>query len=364
MQSKIYIVLLIILIPWVNAVSQENKTQTDEPIYEYVSQRAQFPGGDFALYEYLHNHIDFSQKEIERKKEGPIQVNFVVEKNGQITHIELRMGLTKMLNNQVIDAVKLMPSWKAAKLMGKPVRSYSQVKVDFYAADDNAKESTIQLQSFHYPIQRAMYSMEKQRYREAVAYFSMYLSEYPKDSFALYYRGGALYNVNRKREACIDWKDSQGEDSKDLFTAFCVGMRGVKYYSSTDTNYEKFLDTLAIIENCNLDYDSAAHFSKNPDAERKYFKKKMDPRMIKEYRVPSVVLSFDVNSNGKTENIWIVRSYSSSYDQEAIRLIEEMPTWEAATKDDKSVKSKLLYKIDFNDKSTKTGRFIHDFFER
>jgi len=336
----------------------------EEPIYDYVSQRASFPGGDFALYSYLHNKIDFSQKGLDHKRSGPVQVDFVVEKDGSISHIQLRIGLVKALNNQVIEAVRNMPNWNPAKLMGKPVRSYNDVHVQFSAEQLSKKEQGAQLQKFHYPIQRAMYAMEKQYYREAVAYFSVYLSEYQKDSFALYYRGGALYNLNRHREACIDWKDSHSAESKELYSAFCEGMRGVKYYSSVDTNYQKFLDTLALIEGCSLDFDSAAHFSNKPDALRKYYKKNMNPRMIKEYRIPRVVLSFNVEKDGKITNVWIVRSYSSSYDREAIRLVSQMPDWQAATKDGKAVKSKVLFQVIFNDKSTKTGRFIHDFFER
>ncbi len=364
MRNKTFIFILLLLVQWSSIAGQEKVGNTDEPIYEYVNQRASFQGGDFALYEYLHNHIDFSQSNLERKKSGAIRVNFVVEKDGSITNIDLRMGLVKVLNNQVLDAVRQMPKWKAAQLMGKPVRSYANVQVEFVDEAIEPEEETQQLYSFYYPIQRAMYSMEKQRYREAAAYFSMYLSEYPKDSFALYYRGGALYNLNRHREACIDWKDSQAENSAELFSVFCEGMRGVKYYSSEDTNYQKFLDTLSIIEDCSMDYDSTAHFSNNPDALRKYYKKNMKEQMIKEYRVPRVVVSFNVDEKGRVGNIWIVRSYSSAYDQEAIRLISNMPDWKPATKENKPVKSKLLFQIVFDNKSTKTGQFIHDFFER
>ncbi len=363
MQIKSYILIILLLFQWLAMTGQEQLNNTEEPIYEYVSQRAGFYGGDFALYEYLHNNIDFSQKDLEHKKTGPVQVNFVVEKDGSISNIELRMGLVKVLNKQVLDAVRKMPKWVPAKLMGKVVRSYSNIRVEFNAEHITKKDQKKQIQSFQYPIQRAMYAMEKQLYRQAVAYFSMYLSEYEKDSFALYYRGGALYNLNRHREACIDWKDAQSDDSKDLYAAFCEGMRGVKYYSSADTNYQKFLDTLAIIEDCSLDFDSVAHFSNNPDALRRYYKKNMKSWMIKEYRVPRVVVSFNVLTDGKIENVWIVRSFSSSYDQEAMRLIRHMPKWEPATKEGKAVKSKVLFQIIFNDKSTKTGRFIHDFFE-
>jgi len=340
------------------------KGQQQDKVYDYVNQPAKFPGGDFALYEYLHKHIDFEQKELNTKLEGPVQVNFIVEQDGSISHIELRLALNRKLDNQVLDAVRNMPPWIPAKILGKPVRSRNQVRVEFVNDDLDTAAEMARLQSFRYPIERAMYAMEKQYYREAIAYFSVFLSEYPKDSFALFYRAGALYNVNRHREACIDWKDAQTDESQELFDAFCVGMRGVKYHSSVDTNYQKFLDTLAVLEGCVLEYDSSAHYGKDPDALRKYYKKHMNPDLIREYRIPRVVLSFNVDADGKVENVWVVRSYSATYDREAIRLVENMKDWQPATKDGKKVKSKLLFQIIFNDKSTKTGKFIHDFFDR
>ena len=336
----------------------------EEPVYEYVNKRASFPGGDFARYEYLHSAIDFSQKDLERKKEGSVQVDFIVEKDGSITHVELKMSLVRVLDEQVLEAVRKMPKWNPAELLGKKVRSHNSIRVDFMAEHKSYEEMAKDIYKYRYPIQRAMKSLEVHHYREAVAYFSVYLSEYPKDAFALYYRGGALYNLGRHREACIDWKDSQEKDAKEVFSVFCEGMRGVKYYSSVDTNYQKFLDTLAVVEHCSIDYDSVAHFSNNPDALRRFYKKNMPKYLIKKYRIPKVLVSFNVNADGSIENIWIVRSYSERYDNEAIRLVQKMPKWKPATKNDQAVKSKVLLTIEFNDKSTKTGKFIHDFFAR
>jgi len=359
------IILLLITFSSVSLIAQsvDNKVE-GEPVYEYVNKRAQFPGGDFARYEYLHSAIDFSQKNLEHKKEGPVQVNFIVEKDGSVSHIKLRMSLIRVLDNQVLDAVRNMPKWEPAELLGKKVRSYNSIRVDFMSEHISLEEMAKDIYKYKYPIQRAMKSLEVQHYREAVAYFSIYLSEYHKDAFALYYRGAALYNSNRHREACIDWKDSQGEDAKEVFSVYCEGMRGVKYYSSLDTNYQKFLDTLAVIEDCSIDYDSVAHFSNNPDALRRFYKKNMPKRMVKKYRIPKVLVSFNVNVDGSVENVWVVRSYSARYDKEAIQMVQNMPNWKPATKNDKAVKSKVLLNIEFNDKSTKTGKFIHDFFAR
>jgi len=243
------------------------------------------------------------------------------------------------------------------------VRSYNHIRVEFKAEQESFEQKKDRIFTLYYPSQRALLAMELQQYREAVAYFSVYLSEYTKDSIALFYRGGALYNLGRHREACIDWKDSQGDESKELFSAFCVGMRGVKYYSSVDTNYQKFLDTLAVIENCSIDYDSAAYFSSDPDDLRKFYKKNITKWMIKKYRIPEVKITFNVNADGSIDNIWIVRSFSERYDKEAIYLVRKMKKWNPAIKDGKAVKSKVLLTIRFDDKSTKSGRFIHDFFE-
>lgn len=364
MQKKLSILLLLLMVSSLTIVAQVNGDANSEPVFDYVNKRAAFPGGDFALYDYLHQHIDFEQTSLEKKKEGPVKVNFIVEKDGSISNVELRMGLTKILDKQVLDAVRQMPKWIPAELMEKKVRSYNHVKVNFVAKQEPVQERAATLFDLRYPIQRAMLAMELQQYSAAVAYFSMYLSEYPKDSFALYYRGGALYNLNRHREACIDWKDSQAKNSKEMFNTFCEGMRGVKYYSSEDSNYLKFLDTLAVAEGCSIDIDTTAYFSNNPDALRKFYKKNITKWMIKEYRVPEVTVSFNVAADGSVDNIWVVRSFSERYDKEAISLVQKMEKWKPALTNDIPVKTKVLLSIKFNDKSTKSGKFVHDFFKR
>jgi TonB family protein len=336
-----------------------------EPVYDYVNQPATFPGGDYALSQYLHQHIDYNQTGIKNKMSGPVVVVFVVEKDGSISNIELRISLKRELDKQVLEAVRNMPPWKPAKLMGKTVRSKNQVRVEFFAQQKvDYAEQLKKMKEMRYAVQRGIFAYENQWFRYAVAYFSIFLAEHPKDSAILSLRGAALYNLDRKREACIDWKDAQTVESKEIYAAFCEGMRGVKYHTSVDTNYQKFLDTLAVLDHCSLDFDSAAHFSDNPDALRKYYKKNMKSSLVREFRIPTVILSFDVTETGNVENIWIVRKYNTTYDNEAIRLVAGMPQWIPATKEGKNVKSKILFRIDFNDKSTKTGKFIHDFFER
>ena len=339
--------------------------QGKDPVYEYVNQPAQFPGGDYALSQYLKQHIDYKQSGIRNKMSGPVEVDFVVEKDGSISNIELRISLKRELDKQVLDAVRKMPPWKPAKLMGKVVRSKNQVRVEFFAQQKiDYVEQINEMQSLRYAKQRGLFAYEHQRFRYAVAYLSVFLAGHPKDSSILSLRGAALYNLDRKREACIDWKDAQTEESREIYEVFCTGMRGVKYHTSVDTNYQKFLDTLAVLDNCVLEFDSAAHFSDNPDALRKYYKKNMKSSLVREFRIPTVILSFDVDEEGNVGNIWIVRGHNTTYDNEAIRLVSGMPRWVPAVKDGKNVKSMILFRIDFNDKSTKTGKFIHDFFER
>ncbi|MGV3538675.1 MAG: energy transducer TonB [Rufibacter sp.] len=61
-----------------------------------------------------------------------------------------------------------------------------------------------------------------------------------------------------------------------------------------------------------------------------------------------VVVSFFINDQGKAENLKIVESLREDCDQEALRLIKQMPLWKPAMADEKPVKTKLSISIRFN----------------
>lgn len=143
----------------------------DDPIYNLPEKVAEFPGGTPKLMEFLMRNVKYPKEAIEKGMQGRVIVQFVVEKDGSLTdpkvvksvapkpdenarekvqqsddvvvntytqkndeeigNSEEAMSASKLLDDEALRVVKLMPKWTPAKQSGKVVRSRFAVPVVF-----------------------------------------------------------------------------------------------------------------------------------------------------------------------------------------------------------------------------------------
>jgi len=60
-----------------------------------------------------------------------------------------------------------------------------------------------------------------------------------------------------------------------------------------------------------------------------------------------VILSFKIGTNGKVNDIKILKGLGSGCDEEAVRVAKKMPDWEPAHKDGKAIEVVYYLPIDF-----------------
>ena len=60
-----------------------------------------------------------------------------------------------------------------------------------------------------------------------------------------------------------------------------------------------------------------------------------------------VYITFVISKEGKTEQVKVMRGIGTSFDQEAIRVIEEMPNWKPGTQNGKAVNVQYSLPINF-----------------
>lgn len=111
--------------------STEEDVQEEE-IFVVVEKQAAFPGGQEALFKWLSENLKYPEQAKDAGIEGVVYVQFVVEKNGSITDVEIRQSsLGGGCEEAAMAAVSKMPSWEAAKQRNKPVRSLFILPVQF-----------------------------------------------------------------------------------------------------------------------------------------------------------------------------------------------------------------------------------------
>ncbi len=107
----------------------------DERIYEIVEENAQFPGGGDECNKWLSEHIKYPAIAQEQGIQGPVFIQFVVEKDGTLSDIKVIRSPDPSLSQEAIRVVKEMPKWISGKNGGKDVRSRFNLPVMFRLND-------------------------------------------------------------------------------------------------------------------------------------------------------------------------------------------------------------------------------------
>lgn len=83
------------------------------------------------MYSYLGEEVDYPDMAFDNNIQGKVYVQFVVEKDGSITDVNVIKGVHKTLDNEAIRVVSGMPKWKPGKQRGKAVRVRYTIPINF-----------------------------------------------------------------------------------------------------------------------------------------------------------------------------------------------------------------------------------------
>ena len=108
------------------------KQQAEEnKIHEIVEQMPSFPGGMSALMSWLSQNIKYPVIAAENGVKGRVIVQFVVEKDGSITDVQVVKSVDPSLDKEASRVIKSMPHWSPGRQNGSPVRVRYTVPVTF-----------------------------------------------------------------------------------------------------------------------------------------------------------------------------------------------------------------------------------------
>ncbi|MEX1003664.1 MAG: M56 family metallopeptidase [Crocinitomicaceae bacterium] len=139
--------VLIMVIPAVAAVmtlvswttNNQNPGITDvsvseiqnDTLYQEVDEMPEFKGGAEAMYEYIGSTVTYPEQAQKNGIEGTVYVQFVVEKNGNITQTKILRGVDQSIDAEALRIVQSMPAWKAGKKDGKAVKVKMTLPIAF-----------------------------------------------------------------------------------------------------------------------------------------------------------------------------------------------------------------------------------------
>lgn len=96
-----------------------------------VQEQPEFPGGMEKMYEFLGKLQKYPDMEADAGIQGKVYVEFVVEKDGKISDVKLKKGVSAGLDKEAQRLVKAMPNWNPGKMNGKAVKCRFVLPVKF-----------------------------------------------------------------------------------------------------------------------------------------------------------------------------------------------------------------------------------------
>ena len=107
------------------------KADTKDDVFMVVEQRPEFPGGMKELMTYLKDNIKYPKAAQDKKVQGRVIVQFVVEKDGTPTEFNVIRSVDPTLDAEALRVMKEMPKWKPGMQKGQAVRVKYTVPVSF-----------------------------------------------------------------------------------------------------------------------------------------------------------------------------------------------------------------------------------------
>ena len=104
---------------------------SSDDVFMVVEQMPEFPGGSMGLLEYLRTTIRYPQEAKVKNIQGRVMVGFVVEKDGSITEATVVKSVDKLLDDEALRVISIMPKWSPGTQRGEAVRVKYTVPISF-----------------------------------------------------------------------------------------------------------------------------------------------------------------------------------------------------------------------------------------
>lgn len=135
MKRKIFTWMMLALLSMgmTYAVNGSLAAQVDaEELFIDYEKKPEFPGGQTALERFIKNHLRHPVNVRESNLNGRVVCEFIVNKDGSISDIEVVRSNYSAMNDEVVRMLQEMPRWEPATSNGEPVSARYVLPVQFH----------------------------------------------------------------------------------------------------------------------------------------------------------------------------------------------------------------------------------------
>lgn len=105
-----------------SASSEPVKPSASDEVFVVVQNQPEFPGGNTAMMRFLSDNVKYPTVAQENGAQGRVIVNFIVEKDGSLTDVQVVRGVDDSLDKEAVRVIQAMPKWKPGTQRNETVR--------------------------------------------------------------------------------------------------------------------------------------------------------------------------------------------------------------------------------------------------
>ena len=120
-----------------SALDDEEEIEPPAPMdddvisFRIVQDLPQFPGGAVEMMKWLQRNLKYPPLAQERKIQGKVVAEFIVNKYGSVTDVKVVKSLNPMCDREVLRVLRMMPRWTAGIENDQPCRTKVCIPVVF-----------------------------------------------------------------------------------------------------------------------------------------------------------------------------------------------------------------------------------------
>ncbi len=111
--------------------TKEEEEVEEQIFFNIIEEPAEFPGGDRALYKFIHDNVKYPVIAQENGIQGKVYVKFVVDKDGKPVNAEVARPVDRSLDTEALRVINSLPRFKPGKQRGRPVKVYYTAVINF-----------------------------------------------------------------------------------------------------------------------------------------------------------------------------------------------------------------------------------------
>lgn len=105
--------------------------------YTPIEQMPEYPGGDEKLFAFLSQNIKYPIVMMEKKIQGRVIAQFIVNKDGSISDIKIIRSIHPLADKEALRVISLMPNWKPGIQEDEPVSVKYTFPIKFKMTENN-----------------------------------------------------------------------------------------------------------------------------------------------------------------------------------------------------------------------------------